>query len=291
MLKKIKLKAYAKINLCLDIIGKREDGYHLIETLMQSVDVFDKVYVKRTNNGIISVSCDKCDIPQKSNTAYKAAKAFFEHIGAKKEFGAQIKIKKNIPSQAGMGGASADAAAVIVALNILYKTGLSNSELCTIGANVGADVPFCIYGGTCLARGIGEILTELPDFSGKYLVIAKGNEGVSTKDAYQAIDSKKDIVKPRLNKVIDAISSQNINALKGNLINVFEQVVDLKDVPKIAENMRQNSAIDSAMTGSGSAVFGVFNSLKTAKKCAKLLKKEYPFATVCKTVGTGVSVF
>lgn len=289
MVKSIKLKAYAKVNLCLDIIGKREDGYHLIETVMQSVGVFDKVYVKRTNDGKISVLCDKGDIPEKNNTAYKAAKAFFEHIGAERDSGAKIKIKKNIPSQAGMGGASADAAAVIVALNILYKTGLSKNELCAIGAKVGADVPFCIYGGTCLARGIGEVLTELNDFSGKYLVIAKGNEGVSTKEAYDAVDSKKDIVKPRLDKVIDAITAQNVSALKGNLINVFEQVVDLSDAPKIAEKMRVNGAIDSAMTGSGSAVFGVFAELKSAKKCAKKLKKEYPFAAACKTVNCGVS--
>jgi len=288
MLGRIKLKAFAKVNLCLDIIGKREDGYHLLETVMQSIGIYDTVYVKRVSDGKITVDCDKIDIPQESNIAYKAAKTFFNEINADNTAGAYIKIKKNIPSKAGLGGGSADAAAVLVALNKLYCAKLSDTELCKIGAKIGADVPFCICGGTQLARGIGEILTVLPDFSGVYLVVAKGNDGVSTKEAYEEFDSKTDIVKPRLDKVTDAISNADALQLKGRLVNVFEQVTCASDVAEISEKMRQNGAVDSAMTGSGSAVFGVFTGLKSAKKCAKKLGKEYPFVKVCKTVNSGV---
>ena len=290
MFGRIKLKAYAKVNLCLDIIGKREDGYHLLETVMQSVSLCDAVAVKRTNDGRISVKCSMPNVPEKSNTAYKAAKAFFEHINADKNSGVHIEIKKNIPSQAGLGGGSADAAAVIVALNKLYRTHLSENELCSIAVKVGADVPFCIRGGTQLARGVGEILTVLNDFTGAYIVIAKGSDGVSTKDAYEAFDSADNIIKPRLDKVTDAISSGKIEDLKGRLVNVFEQTTLIKDVAQIAEKMCQNGAIDAAMTGSGSAVFGVFKSLKSAQKCAKELKNNYPFAAVCKSVNCGVSL-
>ena len=194
----LRLKANAKINFCLDIIGVREDGYHLIESVMQSISLCDKVSLSKTRLNTIELNCPKINIPKEKNIAYKAAKAFLEEAGI--DSGVRIKIKKNIPEQAGMGGASADAAAVIVGLNRLFKVGFSEQKLCEIGAKIGADVPFCIMGGTMLVRGIGEVLTELDNCADCHIVIVKGTQGVSTKEAYDAIDSAENLPSVNIQK-------------------------------------------------------------------------------------------
>ena len=223
MPKNIRLMACAKINLCLDIIGTRSDGYHLLESIMQSIELGDKVSINRKGKRI-RVICDKLDIPQQNNIAYKAAKAFYEHNQISEDNGVCIRIKKQIPSQAGLGGGSADAAAVLVGLNKLFNTRLSEEELCSIGEKIGADVPFCVCGGTRLARGIGEILTKLDNYCDYKLVIVKGTEGVSTKEAYEDFDNATDIEKLRIDKVISALASGDTMELKGKLLNVFEQI-------------------------------------------------------------------
>ncbi len=276
----IGFKACAKINLCLDIIGTRDDGYHLLESVMQSVELCDKVRVARRGKGI-RVICPGVDVPQEKNIAYKAAKAFYDATGIPEEKGVTIKIKKNIPHKAGLGGGSADAAAVLVAMNRLFKTKMSQEELCRIGEKVGADVPFCICGGTKLVRGIGEMLTKLDDCYDCHIVIVKGSDGVSTKEAYEDFDKATDLVKLRIEKVIEAISRGDFEALRGKLINVFEQTTRIKEVARIVEELRALGAVEAAMTGSGSAVFGIFTSRKQAKKCAAELKNKYPF--VCTT--------
>ena len=288
MFGRIRLKACAKINLCLDIIGVRQDGYHLIESIMQSIELHDIVSVSRRKDGKIRVFCPDIDVPEQSNIAYKAAVAFFEMSGLCKNLGANIRIKKRIPSKAGLGGGSADAAAVIVALNRLFKTQFTQDKLCQIGAKVGADVPFCICGGTRLCRGIGEILTKLDDFNDCYIVIVKGVDGVSTKQAYEDFDKASDLTCLRLEKVIEAISSGNIDALKGRLINVFEQSTSVKEVSKIVSELLKLGAVEAAMTGSGSAVFGIFTDKSVAKKCALQMKKRYPFAIVTRPSARGV---
>ena len=179
--------ARAKINLYLDVTAKREDGYHEIESVMQSVSLADTVSLERADD--LTVICDHPAVPGGSeNLAYRAAQAFFRVTGI--AGGAGIRIEKHIPVAAGLAGGSADAAAVLRGLNRLYGTGLTDTELCGIGKTLGADVPFCVVGGTALTRGIGEKLTTLPTLSGCYFVIAKGETGISTAAAYAALDKK-----------------------------------------------------------------------------------------------------
>lgn len=288
MFGKLRLKAYAKINLCLDVIGIREDGYHLLESVMQSVSLYDIVTVRRSNSEGIALKCSGLSIPQEKNIAYKAATAFFKAVGLPDNTGVTIKIVKRIPSQAGMGGGSSDAAATLVALNRLFKTKLSETELCEIGERVGADVPFCICGGTRLVRGIGEIITKLDDCADCYFVIAKGNDGVSTKEAYECVDNAKDLVSLRVEKVIEALSKGNFEALKGKLVNAFEQCTKIKDVAEIKEILLECGAVEAAMTGSGSAVFGIFTNKKQAKECKNKLREKYPFACIARPTVKGV---
>ena len=291
MFGKICLKACAKINLCLDIIGVRSDGYHLLESVMQSVELCDIVSVAKRKDGQIHVLCDAIKIDEKANIAYKAAKIFFENTELPSSCGATIRIKKRIPSQAGMGGGSADAAAVLVALNKLYKTEISEDKLCEIGEKIGADVPFCVCGGTRLVRGIGEILTKLDDCFDCYIVIVKGKDGVSTKEAYEDYDNASDLACLQIEKVIEALSLGNFDALRGRLINVFEQSTRVKEVSQIVNALRENGAIEAAMTGSGSAVFGIFTDRKLAKKCARKMGEIYPFSCVTRPSTKGVTRF
>lgn len=288
MFGRIRLKAYAKINLCLDIIGVREDGYHLLESIMQSVDLYDSVSIKKCKTKGINVTCDNVNIPQKKNTAYKAAVAFLNAAGLPEDTGLCIKVKKRIPERAGMGGGSADAAAVLVGLNRMFKTKISEDKLCEIGSDIGADVPFCICGGTSLVRGIGEILTRLDDCADCHIVIVKGKDGVSTKEAFECIDNAKDLPKPRVEKVINAISSGDFESLNGKLINVFEQSTKVKEVSEIVIKLRACGAVEAAMTGSGSAVFGIFTDKRMAKKCVNELKEQYPFACLSRPSVNGV---
>ena len=285
MLGRIKLKACAKLNLCLDVIGTRQDGYHLLESVMQSISLSDSVIISKKKSGI-KVKCSKLNIEQEKNIAYKAAKIFFDETGIDR--GAKIKINKKIPDKAGMGGGSADAAAVLVGLNKLYKTKLSESELCKIGEKIGADVPFCVSGGTQLVRGIGEVLTRLDDCPNCHFVIVKGNEGVSTKEAYEDLDNASVIPALRIEKVIEALSVSNFEALKGNFVNVFEHTTRLASIKETVEKLKNLGAIEAAMTGSGSAVFGMFLKRRDAKKCLKLIKNEYPFSCISSPSVSGV---
>ena len=280
-------KANAKLNLCLDIIGIRPDGYHLIESIMQSVGICDIVSVKKNKKSEIRVFCKGMDIPEEKNIAYKAAKLFFETANITNK-GVIIKIKKNIPAQAGMGGGSADAAAVLIALNEIFKTNYSTEELCNIGEKVGADVPFCIKGGTQFVRGIGEILTKLEDCPPCYFVVVKGNEGVSTKEAYEDFDRAENLPPLRIEKVIELLATGDFSALQNKLINVFEKSTRLSCISKTIQRLKECGAIEAAMTGSGSAVFGIFRTKSEAKKCLKAVKNEFPFAAVTKPVVFGV---
>ncbi len=288
MYRRICLKANAKLNLGLDVIGKRADGYHLLETVMQSVSLYDTVSVRRTKKEGITVSCEELSVAQENNIAYKAAVVFFKETGFLENTGVSIKIIKRIPSQAGMGGGSADAAATLVALNRLFKTKLSETQLCKIGEKVGADVPFCICGGTRLVRGIGEIITKLDDCADCYFVIAKGNYGVSTKQAYESVDKAEKLISLRTQKVIEAITKGNFTDLNGRLVNVFEQCTQIKDVEDIKQKLLENGAVEAAMTGSGSAVFGIFTHRKQAKECERKLKQEYPFVCTARPCISGI---
>lgn len=285
MAEKITVRAAAKINLALDVTGKLENGYHLLESVFQSVGLYDEVTVEMAED--ISVSCDVPDefaqadeIPcDERNIAYKAAKRFFEDAGI--EGGCRIHIRKGIPSQAGMGGGSADAAAVLFCLSRLTGKNIIHPE------KIGADVPFMLAGGTAYVEGIGEKITPIADYSGKILVIAKGREGVSTAEAYRNIDSLTAPVHPETSKLVDAINSSSDDAYRyfGNL---FEQAIQLAEVSVIKTAMLGNSALNAVMTGSGSAVFGLFESRDDADICAEKLRKQRFFAQVCETVPNGI---
>lgn len=284
MSKTVTLKSYAKINLALDITNSLENGYHEIATVFQSISLCDMVSVSLNNKGIINVCTDNPLIPSdKNNIAFKAAEKFFEYVKCC-EIGADIKIWKGIPSQAGLGGGSSDAAAVLKALNILTAAGISDEQLCSIGALLGADVPFCINGGTAYAEGIGEKLTALPpisDYSHNFLCIAKGNSGISTAEAYKKYDIKKDLIHPDIQSVCKSLENKKLSDTFGKLGNIFEQLIDSDDVRFIKKSMLEKNALASLLTGSGSAVFGIFRGMKDAGKCVSFFKNQNFFSDIC----------
>ena len=278
----MKVKAAAKINLALDVTGKLENGYHTIESVFQTVGLYDEVTVELTDSGI-ELSCEvpeefasadpiPCD---ERNIAYKAARKFFDENGM--DCGCRIHIKKGIPSQAGMGGGSTDAAAVIYCLGRLTGKSMKAPE------KLGADVPFFLTGGTAYVEGIGEKITPIADYSGHILVIGKGREGVSTVEAYSNIDSLIAPKHPEVHKLVNDIENTPDEAYKyfGNL---FEQAVSLSEVDDIKASMLEEKALSAVMTGSGSAVFGLFADNDTAESCAEKLKVNGYFAAVCETV-------
>lgn len=272
---RVNIDAPAKLNLFLDIRGKRNDGYHIVSMVMQSVSLYDEITVSDTDDGEISIICSDDSIPiGECNIAYKAARMFFEATETHNK-GIEIKIKKNIPAQAGLAGGSTDAAAVLLALNKMYETGLSKKELADIGANVGADVPFCIYGGTMTAGGIGTILSPLPDLPECYFVIVKPKIGISTKDAYDKSDSPEFEAIKGMDRITEAICESNIKSVAKNLYNKFEVVTDLPEIETIKSAMMKCGALGAAMTGSGSAVFGIFENSSERDDCARRLEEQY----------------
>ena len=283
----MKVKAAAKINLALDVTGKLKNGYHTIESVFQTVSLYDEVTVELADS--ISIECElpesfeKADpIPcDERNIAFKAAKKFFE--AANIDSGCRIHIKKGIPSQAGMGGGSTDAAAVIYCLNELTKAAMTSGQLEEIGAKIGADVPFFFTGGTAYVSGIGEKIVPIADYSGRILVIAKGTHGVSTAEAYGAVDALNEPVHPKVSSLKNAIENEPNEAYKyfGNL---FEDAIKLDEVDQIKIVMNQNGALNSVMTGSGSAVFGIFSDSEQAEICRQKLSELSFFAVVCQTI-------
>ena len=285
----MKIRAAAKVNLGLDVTGRLPDGYHLIESVFQSVGLYDQIRAELTEDGI-SLECivpeefaEADPIPcDQRNIAYKAAELFFSETGIKK--GCKLTVTKGIPSQAGMGGGSADAAGVLFCLNELCGRPFSHEELCKMGKKLGADVPFCLTGGTAYVGGIGEEIQSLPEYSGRLLVIGKGREGVSTGQAYSNIDALVSPVHPEVAKLRQALETDPDSAPQyfGNL---FEQAVCLEEVDSLKSAMLNKGAVRAMMTGSGSAVFGLFESRDEAEICCEKLIKLGYFSAVCETVG------
>lgn len=281
----VKVIAPAKINLMLDITGKRDDGYHTLTTIMQSVSLADIVTITEENGGIITVKSSDAAIPSdKKNIAYKAAEKFAEYADIQYN-GLNIHIQKNIPSQAGLGGGSADAAAVLVGLNYMFDAELSVEQLCNIAVSIGADVPFCVSGGTKLCTGIGEIMTTIPSLEPCCIVIAKGNSSVSTKDAFNKIDAI------GFNKLIDCSKyTGSVYSVKNIGYNRFEKVTEISDVEHIKKKMLDMGAEYSAMSGSGSAVFGIFTDNNEAQQCCDSLHKSGLFASLCFPISNGAEI-
>lgn len=279
----ITLLAYAKINLSLDITGVRPDGYHTISTVMQSVDLYDTVTVEKSdsNNGIdIKLKCNDDSLPlDNRNTAYIAAVEFFK-ANEIKNAGVKIKIKKNIPKASGMGGGSADAAAVIKALNILYNTNLDDDALFDIAEKVGMDVPFCINGGTQLAEGLGTILTPLPDIEDCAFLLIKDELKPSTAEMYQRIDAQDDIVHPNTDEIVELICEGEYKKAALIIDNSFKSLWGDK-FEKICKDLKDNGAINAMLTGSGPTIFGIFENSDIARSCKSELEEYYDNIILC----------
>lgn len=280
--------APAKINLALHITGKRPDGFHTLKTVMQSVSLCDIVTVEKTGREKgIEIFCTDKNIPTDGrNIAFKAAEAFFNRTNIPNT-GIKIHIEKHIPSEAGLGGGSSDGAAVFAALNRLYGAPLSEEELCSLSAGTGADIPFCIKGGTVLCEGIGEILTPIKPFPDCYIVIGKGEKGISTKEAYNAIDKLPETTNISFDT---ALFEGSIGKIAENCFNVFEQVSDNDEIKCIKGTMLAGGALCSVMSGSGSAVFGIFTNAVQAEKCCLELDGKGFFSAMCRPVGHGAKI-
>ena len=255
--------AFAKLNLTLDVLGKREDGYHDLKSVMQTISIRDDIEIDIGTGKPWKLSCDKEGIPcDERNLAWKAAKVYCEALNYDPD-GLEIRITTRIPSEAGLGGGSSDAAAVLRALNRLYDNVFATDELCKIGARIGADVPFCVVGGTMLAEGIGEILSPFPSLPECHIVISGGVGKVSTPEAYRLIDNTLPSANGDIEALRKAIESGDLKEIGKHLYNRFEDT--LPSCQEVKNCFAENGAIGTLMSGSGSAVFGIFETEEDAK--------------------------
>lgn len=278
-------KAYAKINIALDVIGKREDGYHLLKMIMQTVDLYDEIDVKKNDGKSISLSCNKKYIPtDERNLAFKAAKLFKEHFNVQE--GVDIYIKKNIPVSAGMAGGSTNAASVLYLMNKEFNVNASMEELRKLGVKIGADVPYCIEGGTSLCEGIGEIITKLKPFKDKILVVVKPPFGVSTKEVYGNLDINKVFKHVMVEELISAMERDDLKFVANNMKNILENVTLRKHniLRNIKEEMIDCGSIGSMMSGSGPTVFAFFEDMPKAQRCYDVMKKKYKDVFITRTI-------
>ncbi len=282
----IKVMAAAKVNLTLEITSKRSDGYHEIKSIMQSVGLFDTVTLSQNSSGKITVSCSRPEIPcDDTNIVCKCAKTFFEKI-KKSCDGLHIDIQKDIPSQAGLAGGSADGAAVIIGLNELCGRPFSQSELEELGGASGADIPFCIRGGTVLCEGIGTTLTPVKSIPDCWFVLVKPPVGVSTAQAYKAVDSNKYILSDASNKMLAVID--DITKIGNLLHNDFEKALNIGELLSIKKELCSfEGALGACMSGSGSTVFALFSERDKAAVCAEAFKERFKDVFVVPAVSFG----
>ena len=288
----IELKSRAKINLSIDVLGKREDGYHLVEMIMQTIDLYDVIKIRELSSDDIIIKSNSKDIPlDDTNIVYKAINLLRDKFNINK--GIEVFLQKNIPIAAGMAGGSSNAAAILVGLNKLWSLNLSELDLQELGLNLGADVPFCISGKTALAKGIGEELTfvkGLPkDIS---ILICKPEIFVSTKDVYEGLDLNNIQIRPNNEKLLEYLKEEDISSLAENMVNVLEGVtsnsyIEIKD---IENTMMENGALGSMMSGSGPTVFGLYKNREDALNGKKSLLKKYKQVYIVNSSEKGVEI-
>lgn len=270
----IKMKAYAKINLGLDVIRKREDGYHDVCMIMQTIDLFDTIIIKETISKGVTVRNNLAFLPNdQRNLVYRAAVSFFENLHINK--GVQIVLHKRIPVAAGLAGGSSDAAATLIGLNKIFHTKLSQTELMELGIKLGADVPYCILMGTALSEGIGEILTPMKPMPHCEILLVKPNISVSTKYVYENLKLDSSITHPDIAKMKKAIEEESLVDLTRNMDNILQNVT-VKDYPiitSIKNGMKESGALASLMSGSGPTVFGIYSDHSLAEKAFHQFKK------------------
>ena len=276
--------AFAKVNLTLDVLDKREDGYHNIQSVMQTISLRDDIEIDVGTGEAWSLICDKEGIPTDSaNLAWKAAEVFFAATG-KDPDGLQIRITKRIPVQAGLGGGSADAAAVLRALNRHYDMPLSLPALAELGAQVGSDVPFCVLCGTATVEGRGDRIRRMPDIPDCIFVVCKPDFSVSTPELYRALDEKVIGKRPDHQAMERAFLAGDLEQIVTNVYNVFDPVVTAEhlELNYIKSIMNSYGAVGMQMTGSGSAVFGICSNFENAAVICNMLRENYPLVYIAK---------
>lgn len=272
MMDKIVIKAMAKINLGLDVIRKRTDGYHEVRMVMQSVNLYDTLTFTKSDEKGITLTANKREIPlDERNLIYKAADLLYKRYSMPE--GVRIHLDKKIPMAAGMAGGSTDAAAALTGMNRLFELGISQEELCGLGVKIGADVPYCIMGGTVLAEGIGEILTPLPPAPDCFLVIAKPGIDVSTKYVYENLHADKLTCHPDIDGMVRAVSNQDRRGIAVAMGNVLETVTvrEYPVIDEIKKFMKENGAVNSLMSGSGPTVFAIMENAEKAERLKQSL--------------------
>lgn len=268
-------KSYAKINLTLDVLNTLPNGYHEVRMIMQTLNLFDYIVLDKQKCGI-SLSTDKTLLPNdRGNIAYSAAELFFKETGV--HGGIKINIQKNIPIAAGLAGGSSDAAAVLCALNLLYDTNLTDEKLAELGLKLGADVPFCIFGGTQLAEGIGEKLTSLSSLTQMPVVLIKPSCEISTADIYSRIDTSENLSHPDTEAALNAINASDYETLFSHMSNIMENVTAelYPEIHSIKEQLTALGAKAALMSGSGPTVYGIFTDNAAAKKAINTFAGEY----------------
>ena len=281
-------KAYAKLNISLDVTARRNDGYHDMLMIMQTVSLCDELTITPERDGLVHALTSLPYVPgDRRNLAVRAALKFLELVGDE-ERGMKIAMRKSIPVGAGMAGGSADAAAVLRALNRAYGAPFTTEELCAAGETVGSDVAFCLRGGTALASGRGEILQPLPPLPPCCFVICKPDFSISTPELFQKLDGAKLCCHPDTEGLLAALKAQDLDALCRRMYNVFEDVPDrrMRTIRAAKGALLDCGALGALMTGTGSAVFGVFRDRKTADTARAALAGEYRFCCTAEAVGS-----
>ena len=281
----MRLQAFAKINLGLDVLGKREDGYHEVRMIMQTIRMYDQLDMRKSVEPGIHLTTNKKYIPvDENNLVWRAAKLMMDTCGIIE--GVSIHLHKVIPVAAGMAGGSSDAAATLVGMNRLFHCGLSKEKLMELGVQIGADVPYCVLRGTALAEGIGEKLTVLPPMPDCWILIGKPGISVSTKYVYTTLDLNTDTVHPDIDGMKKALEDGNLYGITERMGNVLQDVTipAYPEVERIKEQMKTLGAVNAMMSGSGPTVFGIFdNEEKAQEACQKLRESgscELVFLTV-----------
>ena len=272
-MQEISLKALAKINLGLDVLRKREDGYHEVCMVMQTIHLYDRLCIKKTKSKEIAIQTNLSFLPtNENNLVYRAAKLLIDEFHITD--GISVTLEKHIPVAAGMAGGSTDAAAVLYGLNRMFDLGLSKQQLKERGVKIGADVPYCLMRGTALAEGIGEKLTKLPPMVKCPVLVAKPQISVSTKFVYEHLKLDETLVHPDMQKLIDDIKEKDLKKIASHMGNVLESVT-VPAYPVIAEikdHMMEHGALQSMMSGSGPTVFGLFDKEETAQEAYESMK-------------------
>ena len=280
-------EAFAKINISLDIVSKMDDGYHNMLMVMQSIGLSDEITVECAPGEGISVETGLPYVPgDERNIAAKAALAFFAHTGIK-GMKTSIGIRKNIPVCAGLGGGSADGACVLRMMDKMFGTGLTRNELETLGNSIGSDVPFCITGGTALAEGRGDALTDLKQMPACHIVLCKPPFSFSTPELFSLINCEKIRARPDTAGIVDAIEKGDLNGVARRMYNVFEDVLPRgkRDIEDIKYALLDNGALGAILTGTGSAVFGVYDKAADAENAYETLRTSYEDCFLCETTG------